>query len=75
MAVLNPNPVRAVMGHRHEISDADWDRIKDRLPGQPGQHGGVAADNRRFLNAVLYTVGRPPPRGPSDLRSCSSWWR
>ena len=42
------------MNHRYEISDADWDRIQDFLPGQPGQHGGVAQDNRRFLNAVLW---------------------
>ena len=42
------------MGYRHEISDADWDRVKDLLPGRPGQHGGVAEDNRRFLNAVLW---------------------
>ena len=27
------------MRHRHAISDADWDRIKDLLPGRPGQHG------------------------------------
>src|SRR3954463_4754490 len=45
------------MLHRHAISDADWGRIKELLPGQPGQHGGVAGDNRLFIDAVLY-VGR-----------------
>ena len=44
------------MGRRHEISDADGDRIEGFLPGQPGQQGGVADDNRRFLNAVLYVA-------------------
>jgi transposase len=39
---------------RHAISDADWDRIKGLLAGQPGQHGGVATDNRRFIDAVLW---------------------
>ena len=39
---------------RHAISDADWDRIKHLLPGQPGNTGGVAEDNRRFLDAVLW---------------------
>jgi hypothetical protein len=29
------------MRHRHAISDADRDRIKGLLPGQPGQHGGM----------------------------------
>jgi transposase len=41
------------MGHRYGISDADGGRIQGLLPGQPGQHGGVAEDNRRFVNAVL----------------------
>jgi transposase len=45
-----------VMGHRHAISDADWDRVKDLLPGRPGQTGWVARDNRRFLDAVLYVA-------------------
>ena len=27
------------MPPRHAIKDADWERIKDHLPGQPGQHG------------------------------------
>jgi transposase len=42
---------------RHAISDADWDRIKGLMPGRPGLHGGVARDNRLFIDAVLY-VGR-----------------
>ena len=44
------------MLHRHAISDADWGRIKHLLPGQPGQHGGVAKDNRLFIDAVLYVA-------------------
>jgi transposase len=39
---------------RHDICDADWDRIKDLLPGRPGQHGGVGKDNRLFVNAIRY---------------------
>lgn len=42
------------MGFRHAVSDADWDRVKHLLPGRPGQHGGVAEDNRRFLDPVLW---------------------
>jgi transposase len=41
---------------RHAISDADWDRIQDLLPGRPGQHGGIARDNRLFVNAVLWVA-------------------
>lgn len=40
------------MSHRH----ADGDRVQDHLPGRRGQHGGVAADNRRFLDAVLWVA-------------------
>jgi transposase len=44
------------MAHRHAISDADWNRIKDLLPGRPGQTGWVARDNRRFVDAVLFVA-------------------
>ena len=39
---------------RHDISDDKWARIEHLLPGQRGQHGGVAPNNRRFINAILY---------------------
>jgi transposase len=65
------------MLRRHEISDADWDRIKDLLPGQPGQHGGLAQDNRRFLNAVLWIArtGAPWRDLPQRLGNWNSVWR
>jgi len=65
------------MRRRHEISDADWERIKDLLPGQPGQHGGVAEDNRRFLNAVLWIArtGAPWRDLPERLGNWNSAWR
>lgn len=65
------------MLHRHAISDADWDRIKDLLPGQPGQHGGVAEDNRRFIDAVLYVArtGIPWADLPERLGNGNSQWR
>jgi transposase len=39
---------------RHEIADEYWERIKDFLPGQEGDPGVTAKDNRTFLNAVLW---------------------
>ena len=65
------------MGHRHEISNADWDRIKGFLSGQPGQHGGVAQDNRRFINAVLWIArtGAPWRDLPARLGEWNSQWR
>jgi len=62
---------------RHAISDADWDRIKHLLPGQPGQHGGVAQDNRRFIDAVLWVArtGAAWADLPERLGSGNSQWR
>jgi transposase len=39
---------------RHEISDENWIRIEHLLPGRPGGHGGVAKNNRLFINAIYY---------------------
>lgn len=65
------------MGFRHAISDADWVRVRDLLPGQPGQHGGVAEDNRRFLDAVLWVArtGAPWRDLPERLGNWNSPWR
>ena len=65
------------MGRRHAISDADWDRVKDLRPGQPGPHGGLADDNRRFLDAVLWIArtGAPWRDLPERLGDWNSPWR
>ena len=65
------------MGHRHAITDADWDRIKDLLPGRPGQSGWLAADNRRFIDAVLWIAktGAPWRDLPERLGRWNSVWR
>ncbi|MCP1197297.1 transposase, partial [Acetobacter senegalensis] len=39
---------------RYGLSDGQWERIKDLLPGREGHVGGTAADNRLFIEAVLY---------------------
>ena len=62
---------------RHAISDADWDRIKDRLPGRPGQPGWLAADNRLFVDAVLWIArtGAPWRDLPARFGNWNSAWR
>ena len=40
---------------RYEISDEQWEKIKDKLPCQPG-YPGKGADNRLFINAVLFVA-------------------
>ena len=43
------------------LSDEQWLKIEHMLPGKPTDKGGRAADNRLFVEAVLYTarVGNP----------------
>ena len=36
------------------LSDAQWERVAPLLPGKVGDPGRSAADNRRFLEAVLW---------------------
>jgi transposase len=44
------------MIRRHELTDAQYERLEPHLPGRRGGHGGVARDNRLFLNAVFYVA-------------------
>jgi DNA replication protein DnaC len=46
---------------RFALRDDQWDLIKDFLPGREGHIGGTAADNRLFVEAVLfrYRAGVP----------------
>ena len=46
---------------RHEISDEQWNKIKDLLPGKPADPGRTAEDNRLFLNAVLWIARTGAP--------------
>ncbi len=39
---------------RYGLRDDQWDRIEALLPGRPGWVGVTAADNRLFVEAVLY---------------------
>jgi transposase len=39
---------------RYGLRDDQWERIQDLLPGREGHVGVTAADNRLFVEAVLY---------------------
>lgn len=41
---------------RYELSDAQWRKIGDFLPGRPGWVGVTAKDNRQFVNGVLWVL-------------------
>ena len=54
--------------HRHDISDSVWEQIETLLPGQRGQWGGIAKDNRKFINGVFWWLrtGAPVRDIPPD---------
>jgi len=41
---------------RYELSPAQWERIAPMLPGKAGDPGRTAADNRLFVNGVLWVL-------------------
>jgi transposase len=65
------------MMRRHEITDEHWGRIKDLLPGQPGDPGVTAKDNRLFVNAVLWIAktGAPWRDLPERFGLWGSAWK
>ncbi|MCL1854270.1 MAG: IS5 family transposase [Clostridia bacterium] len=47
--------------HRHDITDAAWALLEPHMLGQKGQWGGVAEDNRRYINAVIWILRTGAP--------------
>jgi transposase len=47
--------------HRHDISDHMWSLLEPHLPGREGSWGGVAYDNRKFINAVFWIMRTGAP--------------
>ena len=41
---------------RYELSQVQWERIAGQLPGKAGDPGRTAADNRLFVNGVLWVL-------------------
>ena len=44
------------MVKRYELSDAQWHRIAELVPGKAGDPGQTGKDNRRFVNGVLWVL-------------------
>ena len=42
------------MTRRYALSDHQWERIKNLLPGRQGSVGVTAKNNRLFVDAILY---------------------
>lgn len=47
--------------HRHDITDRAWEIVAPHLPGKKGDWGGVAKDNRLFINAVIWVFRTGAP--------------
>lgn len=65
------------MRRRHELTDEQWARIREHLPGKAGDPGRTAADNRLFVNAVLYVLktGIPWADLPHRLGNPNTVWK
>jgi transposase len=46
---------------QHSITDDQWDKIKDALPGKAGDLGRTAEHNRLFIDAVLWIAKTGAP--------------
>jgi len=58
---------------RYELSEAQWERIRDIVPGKQGDRGRTARDNRAFINGVLWVL-----RSGAfwkDLPACYGKWK
>ena len=51
---MSGRPEEGLTDATNALRDDQWDRIKDILPGREGHVGGTAADNRLFVEAVLF---------------------
>lgn len=46
---------------RENLRDDQWERIAHLLPGKPGDRGRTAADNRLFVESVLWMARSGAP--------------
>lgn len=44
------------MAKRYELTTVQWQRLAPLLPGKAGDPGRTAADNRLFVNGVLWVL-------------------
>lgn len=62
------------MSHRrHDIKEEEWVILEPLLPGRKGQWGGIAKDNRSFINGVFWILRTGAPW--RDLPPCYGHWK
>ncbi len=62
---------------RRILSDGQWDRIKDLVPGNGSDRGVTGGDNRLFVEAVLWVArtGAPWRDLPAEAGNWNSTFR
>ena len=62
------------MQRRHALRDDQWERIRDALPGKEEDPGRTGADNRLFIEAVMWIAktGAPWRDLPSEYGKWSN---
>ena len=62
---------------RKILSDGQWDRIKDLMPGKAGDPGAAGRDNRLFVEGVLWIArtGAPWRDLPEAFGRWNSVWK
>ena len=65
------------MLERHALTDTQWNRIKDLLPGKASDPGRSGENNRLFVNAVLFVAkaGLPWRDLPERFGKWNTVWR
>ena len=58
--------------HRHDLTDEHWALLEPHLPGREGSWGGIAQDNRKFVNAVFWILRTGAPW--RDLPAAYGGW-
>lgn len=62
---------------RHVLSDEQWERVESLIPGKVGDRGRTGANNRMFVEAVLWiaTTGAPWRDLPTRFGNWNSIFR
>jgi len=66
---MKPESIASPAHRRHDISDSHWRLLEPHLSGRRGRWGGIAKNNRLFINAVFWILrtGAPWRDLPHDL--------
>lgn len=65
------------MHRRHALTDEQWARVRDHLPGKAGDPGRTAENNRLFVDAVIYVLktGIPWDDLPTRFGKPNTVWK